>query len=169
MGQKDRLAIYKQMIRSSAEYGSIVYHSLIPQYLADKLESVQRQALKIIFGFNKSSHQVLLQSGLESLSVRRARAVDKFALKLVADPRHSGRFPLRPPGQRRSRQSNKCVEFHANSTCLFNSPFFYMWRRLNAISASETVPTQTSTAGAVRGRGRANSSQRCDFIYDEWR
>ena len=30
----------------------MVYGTLIPEYLSDKLESVQRQAVKIIYGHN---------------------------------------------------------------------------------------------------------------------
>ena len=42
------LKVYKEVLRTSVEYNSVVYHSLVPKYISDKLESVQKQAIKII-------------------------------------------------------------------------------------------------------------------------
>ena len=47
------LEVYNVMIRSAVEYCSVVYHTMIPVYLADKLEAIQRQALRIFFGWNE--------------------------------------------------------------------------------------------------------------------
>ena len=44
------LEIYNTVLRSAVEYCSTVYHSLIPQTLSNKLEGIQRQALRIIYG-----------------------------------------------------------------------------------------------------------------------
>ena len=48
------LKVYNTIILPSVEYCSEIYDSLIPQYMSDKLESVQRHALKIIYGWNLS-------------------------------------------------------------------------------------------------------------------
>ena len=52
MSKNRLLQVYKQIIRSGAEYCSTVYNSLIPLYMSDKLEQVQKQAIKIIYGYD---------------------------------------------------------------------------------------------------------------------
>ena len=170
MGSADLCKAYTTYLRPVLEYGSIPIHSMLTKQQSNLLEKQQGRTLKIIFGFDKSTNQALLQSGLESLTVRRARAVDKFALKVAADPRYSEWFPLRPEAQRRSRHSNKYVEYHSNSSRRFNSPLYHMRRRLNTLAAADTARVDVSRLRDVAQTGRGgNSSQRCDFIYDEWR
>ena len=83
LGQNNLLQIYKSIIRSSAEYGSVVYNPLIPEYVSDKLESVQKQAMKVIYGWDVC-YQTLLDTGIiEPLKQRRNNASLKFALNGV--------------------------------------------------------------------------------------
>ena len=133
----------------------IAIHSILSQEQSDLIEMQQSRALKIIFGFHISSGQALVQSGLELLADRREAAVDRFAAKLVVDPRFSHMFPLRPEEQRRARSSHKYLEMQSKTNRLYNSPFYYMRRRLNAIKPEKLVQ-------------RPEPSQRCDFIHDEW-
>ena len=84
MCQSDLLKVYKQIIRPSVEYTSIVYHSLIPDYIAVKLEAVQRQAMRIIYGSNVNYNALLADNVVEHLRDRRADAMLKFALKTSA-------------------------------------------------------------------------------------
>lgn len=44
------LKVYFTFVLPSAEYCSIVYGPLIPKYVSEKLESVQKRAMKIIYG-----------------------------------------------------------------------------------------------------------------------
>ena len=137
------------------EYGTIAIHSMLSQEQSDMNETQQSRALKIIYG-DISSGQALVKSGLELLSDRREKAVDRFAAKLIVDPRFSHMFPLRPEEQRRARSSHKYLELQSKTNRLYNSPFYYMRRRLNAIKPVTQVQ-------------RSDTSQRCDFIHDEWR
>ena len=50
MSKADLLHVYKQILRPSAEYSHVIYHPLIPEYISDRLEMVQKQAIKIIYG-----------------------------------------------------------------------------------------------------------------------
>ena len=50
MKSTDMRKVYDTVILPGTEYSLVVYHSLTPQYLADKLESVQKMAIKIIYG-----------------------------------------------------------------------------------------------------------------------
>ena len=52
MSKPDLVKIYESVIRPAVEYSGVVYHSLIPQYQSDKLESIQKQAFRIIYGLS---------------------------------------------------------------------------------------------------------------------
>ena len=49
LGTNDLVLVYCSIVRSIIEYASPVW-AAIPSYLDDLIESVQRKALKIIFG-----------------------------------------------------------------------------------------------------------------------
>ena len=96
--------------------------------------------------------------------MRREELTDKFALKMSKNPRYSDLFPLRPQQQLRVRNPKPYLELKANTARLYNSPLFYMRRRLNALAQREGG----TTAGAASGND-GQRDIRCDFIYDEWR
>ena len=77
----DLRKVYDTIIRPGTEYCSTIYHSLIPRYMAGRLESVQRQALKIIYGWNKDLDQMFDDGLIETLEDRREKACLKFAIK----------------------------------------------------------------------------------------
>ena len=160
MSPSDICRAYVTYLRPVLEYSSITMHSMLTQESSDLIDRQQARALKIAYGFHLSSHQVQELSGLELLSLRRRKAVDRFALRLVDSPAFSHLFPLRPDDRRRSRVSHKYLEEHAKTSRLFNSPVFYMRRRLNAL---QDLPTGQLLANP------SPRSQRCDFLYDEWR
>ena len=81
MNPADMLRVYQTIIRPVVEYASVVYHTLIPKYLSDQLEKVQRQAMKIVYGWG-IDYKKLVQDGIiEELGERRKKAIVKFALK----------------------------------------------------------------------------------------
>ena len=49
INQSDLLTIYKSVIRPVLEYACQVWHSSLPKYLDDKIETVQKRALKSIY------------------------------------------------------------------------------------------------------------------------
>ena len=87
MNKDELLNIFNTVIRPSVEYSSVIYNSLIPDYISDKLESVQKKAMKVIFGWNVD-YQELLQNGtVESLKERRQKTSLQFGLKAAASAR----------------------------------------------------------------------------------
>ena len=76
LGTKDLVLVYCSIVRSIVEYASPVW-AAIPLYLDELIESVQRKALKIIFG-RVDYTEALVLAGLESLSDRRVGACKRF-------------------------------------------------------------------------------------------
>ena len=54
---------------------------MIPEHLSTKLESIQRQALKIIYGWNTNIDELMQVKNIDTLNARREKAVLNFALK----------------------------------------------------------------------------------------
>ena len=76
LGTNDLVLVYCSIVRSIVEYASPVW-AAIPLYLDELIESVQRKALKIIFG-RVDYTEALVLAGLESLSERRVGACKRF-------------------------------------------------------------------------------------------
>ena len=76
LGTNDLVLVYCSIFRSIVEYASPVW-AAIPLYLEESIESVQRKALKIIFG-RVDYAEALVLAGLESLSDRRVGACKRF-------------------------------------------------------------------------------------------
>ena len=100
---------------------------------SDLIDRQQIRALKIVYGFNISSEQVMQKSGLEHLSVRRRDAVDRFAQKLTVNHRYM--FPLR----QESHVVPGCRTDILNSTPEPQGyiTFFYMLGRLNQLALEQ--------------------------------
>ena len=126
------LEIYFSTIRSAVEYCGTVYHPLIPNYLSNKLESIQRQALRIIYGYNLNYERLLEDGRVETLSSRREKDALQFALKNCNNPRFSRWFPVNN-NARDARSSTR--RFYLERQCRTdrtrNNPIQFMIRMLN--------------------------------------
>ena len=74
MKQKGLLDIYNGVLRPSAEYCIVIYNTLIPKYLSDRLEDVQKRAMRIIFGWQVNYAALLEEGKIQSLQSRREQA-----------------------------------------------------------------------------------------------
>ena len=128
--EKERLEVYKTMLRPVIEYSSVIYNSMLTKEQVKQIEDAQSRALKSIYGYTYSKRQVLEMSGLQSLEARRQNACMKFATKLANNPRFSGWFPKRRVGPR-SGAGHEYVEYQARTDRRRNSPLFYYRRLLN--------------------------------------
>ena len=133
MATKDLLHVYKTIIRSGAEYCAIVYGPLIPKYISDKLESVQKQALRTIYGWDRTYESLVEDGTVETLASRREQASLKFALKYKDSHRFGHWFPLNPAERtardttRRLYKENQCTTERTKS-----NPIEFRKRQLNA-------------------------------------
>ena len=65
------LTVYMALVRSVLEYGAPVWHTLIPTFLSDEVEKVQKRAFRIIYPQNHYSEALVL-SGFPLLSDSRS-------------------------------------------------------------------------------------------------
>ena len=126
--------MYRTVIRPAVEYSSIVYHMLISRELAGKLESVQRQALRIIFGYSADIQDIMERWDIELLEDRRRAAVLRFAVKNEKNPRYGGRWFKEARHEEREVRTttrNKYIEPRCRTDRLKNNPINYMTKLLN--------------------------------------
>ena len=126
--QEDIVKIYASTIRSVVEYAVPVYHPLLTANQADKLESLQRRALKSIFDPKTSYREALERSGLDTLQQRRESIFRKFCMKTSQNSLFYHWLHKNPPSAYNLRKENRYVEFHARSERLKKSPLFAMRR-----------------------------------------
>ena len=133
MSTNDLLKVYFAVIRSAVEYCSVVYHSLIPNYMSDKLESLQKQAMKIIFGPGVEYDKLVNDGIVETLEKRRKMACTKFAQKAAASERFGPEWFLRTRCERMVRGSTRRTyqEGPYRRERDRNNPIQYMVRLLN--------------------------------------
>ena len=134
MGVSDLVKVYPTMIRPAVEYASVVYHSLIPGYLSDQLESVQKHAMKIVYGWEVDYMGLLDRGIITSLKNRREEAVKKFALKSEKDDRFREKwFNRRDTMERETRPGvrNNYEERRCNTERDKKNPVYQMTRVLN--------------------------------------
>ena len=137
MGSADLLRVYKTVILPSVEYCSEIYDSLIPQYVSDKLESVQKQAIKIIYGWGVDYGKLLEDGLLEALEKRRKDACLRFARKAVISEIFGSRWFPPNPASRDARESTRrpFLERRAKTERMRSNPLQHMIRLLNEQSS----------------------------------
>ena len=131
VSNKDVAQIYASTIRSAVEYAAPIYGPMMNSSQSNDLEKMQRQALKIIYGYRTSYENALAQSNLTRLDVRRNEIVEKFAKKL---PENFSRWlPERPDIQYGLRRRTAYLEGNSQTERLYRSPLFTYRRILNGL------------------------------------
>ena len=133
MKEKELLEVYGTVIRSATEYCSIIYHGLTPKYLMDKLESIQRQALKIIYGWNRDITEIMETKGIDTLEKRREANLLRFALKAEGSERYCNKWFKRTNTERivRPNTRNYYEEPFCRTERMKGNPVVMMTKILN--------------------------------------
>ena len=87
LARADLIKVYYTIILPSVEYCSIVYGPLIPGYVSDRLEAVQKKAMKIVYGNGVDYNGMLENGSLVSLKKRREDKSLRFAQKAAMSER----------------------------------------------------------------------------------
>ena len=108
---------------------------MIPVHLSDKLERIlQRQALKIIYGYNCNLETVIAAKGIQTLHERREKAVLSFALKNERREKYGGRwFEEHKDAERTVRETtrHKYIVPFCRTERMKTNPIVHMTRVLN--------------------------------------
>ena len=105
--------------------------------MADKLESVQRQAFKIVFGWARDIGEIMETEGLETLQARRTRACLSFANRNLSSSRFGQRWFPRNQADRDARTTTRRVyeERKLRTERDRSNPIQHMIRLLNKQSS----------------------------------
>ena len=132
--QKDLLDSYCSFIRPILDYCSSVYHPMINKTSSDHLEKLQKTALKLIYGFDKSEEKLLEMSGITTLKERRNNQFNKFCLSLHNNRRFKEVWledrEFTGPNVRKQKIIK---EKQSRTNRLYTSPLYSIRRRLNDI------------------------------------
>ncbi|KAI8509624.1 hypothetical protein Bbelb_120520 [Branchiostoma belcheri] len=131
---EDLVSVYISYIRPVMEYGAPVWHSGLSNSLSNKIEKVQRRAVRIILGASFTSYSTACaQLGLPTLYARRHELTAKFAKSLEQSDQYRHLLPpLRGEvSGRKTRSSHKLDSIHCKSERYNSSAIPHMVRLLN--------------------------------------
>jgi hypothetical protein len=86
--------VYFSYARPSLKYACLAWHPGLTKDQLDRLEMIQKRAVKIILGHNYSTYDdAMKQLNLNSLDSRRHELTYRFALDCLNSPTHRGLLP----------------------------------------------------------------------------
>ena len=88
IASRDLVKFYCSVIRSVLEYACEVFHSSITTEQSTMIETIQKRALRIIYGYSYSYVDLLTLSGLQRLSERRESLCSKLFNSIVMQNTH---------------------------------------------------------------------------------
>ena len=144
---EDLIELYGVFIRSLTEYCSTAFHSSLSQRLTNKLQTIQRTALKVILGeMYVDSEAAQEMCGLESLHTRRERRSLNFALKCTKHPTNQEIFPHNPSQDTHNIRSREKFKVNRSNTETYKkSTIPYLQGKLNTyFSKKEEVKRKTA-------------------------
>jgi hypothetical protein len=137
--KSDLKKIYILQIRSKLEQSAVVWHSSLTQKCKDRLERVQKSALRIILGDQYSSYKNALEIlNLQSLDNRRESLCLSFAKKCLQVEKFKSMFPRKDQGHRmKKRGSEKFLIRSCFTERHKKSAIPYMQRLLNRVETEK--------------------------------
>ena len=91
--QDQMVKVYITYIRPLLEYCAPVFHASLTAQQAQQLERVQKRALKIIAGYDKSYREILLQLNLDTLADRRQMLCLRLGKQMLNSNAHRDLLP----------------------------------------------------------------------------
>ena len=124
--------VYCLVARSSIEFCAATYHPMLNIGQTERLENLQKKALRLIYGFDIPYPELLEIADLTPLKDRREKRCLDFAEKCLDSPRFSGWFPENDlPHEHDLRNTKKFKEKFTSREKRKNRPLFFMRRELN--------------------------------------
>lgn len=136
--------IFNVFLRPIIEYCCIVYHPLLTTTQSNIIEKMQKQVVKLAFGWDRDYYVVCAEQDIQTLKKRRENYIDNFVMKAVRSSRFKEAwFPLREPDIYNLRGRRPFIETKAKTKRYYCSPLSFMRRRANDIHSE----TQTNNEG----------------------
>ena len=134
------LDLFKSLVRPILDYCAVVYGPMLTAEQSEMLERLQRQTLKLIFGFNIPYADLIEKNDITTLSQRRQELLDKFVVSNLDNEKFTGQwFPLKEEHHYPTRHEKKYVEKPTRTCRLRNSPLYTMRRRANQMCQSHRL------------------------------
>ena len=131
----DLLFFYKTIIRPVLDFTSVIYHPMLTLSQTNDLESLQRRAMKIIYGYDADYGSILDNKPIDSLTERREEMFKKYAVKCSKNARVKDKWlPLKQAGPYNTRHQAKYIEETCKTERLKNSPIYQIRRRMNEMT-----------------------------------
>ena len=129
----DLLRVWVSYLRPICEYAAPLWHSSISVADSDKIERIQKRALRIILGGDYTSYSDALESlNIPSMHQRREKLCLKFANSVLRSPKFSYLLPLRDSDRNlRNNPRNLVKEIKCDTVRYFNSTIPYLAREVN--------------------------------------
>ena len=137
--KSDLKKIYILQIRSKLEQSAVVWHSSLTQKCKNRLERVQKSALRLILGDQYSSYKNALEVlNLQSLDARRESLCLSFAKKCLQVEKFKSMFPKKHQvHMMKKRGSEKFVMRSCFTERHKKSAIPYMQRLLNRVESEK--------------------------------
>ena len=128
------LRLYNVFVRPVIEFCCVVYHPLLTKGQSEDIERLQKQVIKLAFGWDLSYTDMCSIYSIPTLEERRKDYIDRFILKTIDSERFSSSwFPLRENIDQDVRDRRPFCETRARTARYFNSPLSFMKRRANEL------------------------------------
>ena len=137
--KSDLKKIYIQQIRSKLEQSAVVWHSSLTQRCKQKLERVQKSALRIILGDQYLNYKNALNVlNLQSLEERRESLCLRFAKKCLQVEKFRSMFPIKHQVHNMAKRDNeKYIVRRTLTERHKNSAIPHMQRLLNKVGTKK--------------------------------
>ena len=130
-GQK-LFKLYAAMIRPTLETNCVIFHPMLNKGQAAELERLQKQAVKLCFGWNSPYEEICVMNNIDSLAQRRERRIRRFVSKAMMNRKFASRwFVRRPEIENDLRNRRPFVENKAKTERYKNRPLVYMQKIAN--------------------------------------
>ena len=130
---EDLITVYRSYIRPICEYGCPVWNGGLTTKQSNSLESIQKRAIRIIFGNRYSTYDDVLKiCNLARLSERRENLCLSFMKKTLTNTdQFKQYFPPSPP-KKSLRNQKKLPELRCKTNRMKNSAIPYLVRLVNS-------------------------------------
>ena len=135
MSASGLLVVYCSVLRPVLDFACPSYHPLLTQNQKHSLESLQKKALKIVYGPGISYQEAIAVANISTLEDRRETLTKQFALATSKNPRYSdGWFPKKPTRTHNTRNIRPYVEVIPKTERMKKNPITYMRKILNDLA-----------------------------------